>query len=751
MSGSILGTRVKRIEDPKMLTEGGSYINDLRLEGALYVTYVRSTMAHARLRSIDVEDARSADGVVAVYTFPDLGLPPSPPMMAFMNQAMLRPMLAHETVRFVGEPIVAILAETRQAGADAAELVMVDYDPLPVVVDPEVACNDEMLLFPEVGTNIVCEIPLSGPDDLFAECEVIVEVRIISNRLAPAPMEPRVAAAVWDGTRLTQWAAGQGVFGAQGGIARLNGLDISQVRIITPDVGGSFGAKGGTSPEELLVGWLSCKHERPVRWFETRTENMTAMAHGRAQVQYAKLGGTRDGRFLAYSLKVIQESGGYPSLGALLPNFTKLMASGTYAIEKVATEAVTVLTNTTPVGAYRGAGRPEATAALERVVDMYAAEIGMDPGDLRRRNVIAPSAFPYTTPTGAAYDSGEYADAIDRVQAAAGYTELRAEQQARRRAGDRKLLGIGLASYVEVTNPMGSGEWASFEVKNDGGAIVRSGVSSHGQGLGTAFVMLASERTGIPIERMEYHQSDTDEIPRGGGTGGSRSLQVGGSAVAGATDLVVETARKLAADQLEANVDDVVLDLDNGNFHVVGTPAKAVGWAEIASAQDAPLVEEFDFKPGGATFPFGAHVAVVEVDRDTGHVTVQRLVAVDDCGVIVNPLLADGQVHGGLAQGIAQALIEEVRYDELGNPLTSNFADYGIISAAELPSFERHPMQTPTPRNPLGAKGIGESGTIGSTPAVQNAVVDALSHLGVRHLDMPFTAERVWRAIISNS
>ena len=276
----------------------------------------------------------------------------------------------------------------------------------------------------------------AGPDDLFADCEVIVEARIISNRLAPAPMEPRVAAAVWDGTRLTQWAAGQGVFGAQGGIARLNGLDISQVRIITPDVGGSFGAKGGTSPEELLVGWLSCKHERPVRWFETRTENMTAMAHGRAQVQYAKLGGTRDGRFLAYSLKVIQESGGYPSLGALLPNFTKLMASGTYSIEKVATEAVTVLTNTTPVGAYRGAGRPEATAALERVVDMYAAEIGMDPGELRRRNVIAPGAFPYTTPTGAAYDSGEYAAAIDRVLDAAGYAELRADQQTRRRTGD---------------------------------------------------------------------------------------------------------------------------------------------------------------------------------------------------------------------------------------------------------------------------------------------------------------------------
>ena len=747
MSGSILGTRVKRIEDPKMLTVGGSYINDLSLDGALYVTYVRSTMAHARLRSIDVDDARSAAGVVAVYTFPDLGMAPSLPMMPFMNQAMLRPMLAHDTVRFVGEPIVAILAETRAAGADAAELVSIDYEPLPVIVDPEVALTNDVLLFPEVGTNVVCEILASSDEDIFAGCEVVVEARLVNNRLAPAPMEPRVAAAVWDGTRLTQWAAGQGVFGAQGGIARLNGLDISKVRIITPDVGGSFGAKGGTSPEELLVGWLSCKHARPVRWLETRTENMTAMAQGRAQIQYAKLGGTRDGKLLAYSLKVIQESGGYPSLAALLPNFTKLMASGTYDIPKISAEAVTVLTNTTPVGAYRGAGRPEATAAMERLVDIYAAEIGMDPGELRRRNVIAPSAFPYATQTGASYDSGEYALALDRALDAAGYADLRAEQARRRRNGDRKLLGIGMASYVEVTNPMGSGEWASVEVKPDGGAIVRSGVSAHGQGLGTAFVMLASERTGIPMDRMEYHQSDTDEIPRGGGTGGSRSLQVGGSAVCGATDLLVEHARQLAADQLEANLDDIVLDLDSGNFHVVGTPAKTIGWAELARAQAEPLSKEFDFKPDGATFPFGAHVAVVEIDRDTGQVTVQRLVAVDDCGTIVNPLLADGQVHGGIAQGIAQALLEEVRFDELGNPLTANFADYGIISAAELPSFERHPMQTPTPRNPLGAKGIGESGTIGSTPAVQNAVVDALAHLGTRHLDMPFTAERVWREI----
>ena len=473
---------------------------------------------------------------------------------------MLRPILAHEIVRFVGEPIVAILAETRQAGVDAAELVAIDYDPLPVVVDPEIACTDEMLLFPDVGTNIVCEIPRTGDDDLFEGCEVVVEARIISNRLAPAPMEPRVAAAVWDGTRLTQWCAGQGVFGAQGGIARLNGLDISQVASSTR-CRRMFGASAARRPKSARR-WLSAART-PVRWFGAHRDLRMRMAGGRS-VRKSRRHARR--RFLAYSPRV-RRAAAIPraALGQLHQLMRRVRTRSTRS-----TEAVTVLTNTTPVGAYRGAGRPEATAALERVVDMFAAEIGMDPGELRRRNVIAPGAFPYTTPTGAAYDSGEYAEAIDRVLDAAGYADLRSEQQARRRAGDPALLGIGMASYVEVTNPMGSGEWASVEVKNDGGAIVRSGVSSHGQGLGTAFVMLASD-VRASHERMEYP----------GETAESRVVAYGDPSLSGRRrrsprrPISVEPARSWRRPP-RSHVDDVV-SISTASLPVVGTPQRRAG------------------------------------------------------------------------------------------------------------------------------------------------------------------------------
>jgi carbon-monoxide dehydrogenase large subunit len=743
--GSILGTKVRRVEDPKLLTSGGDYIADLRLDDALHLTYVRATVPHARILSIDTSDAAAAPGVVAVYTFADLGIPAAPPMLPMCNQAMTRPLLADGVVRFVGEAVALVVAESRQAGADAAELVAVDYDPLPVVVDMEDSLRDEVLLFPDAGTNVIAAVPRNAEGDVFADCEVVVDVRMINQRMAVAPIEPRVAAAVWDGTRLTAWAAGQGAHNSRNGIARTLGLTPDEVHCITPDVGGSFGGKSGTTPEELLVGWVARKHGRPARWMETRTENMTAAPQGRGQVQYARLGGTRDGRLLAYELRVVQDCGAYAFLGPLMPTFTRLMASGTYAIPTVVYESKSVATNTTPVGAFRGAGRPEATSAIERAIDVFAAEIGMDPADVRRRNVLAPDAFPLTTPTGAKYDVGEYGDALERLLVAADYAGLRREQAERRARGDHRLLGIGLSSYVEVTNPMGAPEYGGVEVTPEGRAIVRCGNSAHGQGLGTSLIMIASERTGIPIDRFDYVQSDTDKVPRGGGTGGSRSLQTGGSAVTRAADVLIDKARELAAEHLEANPDDIVLDTSTGGFHVAGTPAKRIGWFELAAANDESIAGEYDFKPDGATFPFGAHLVVVEVDADTGRVQVERLVAVDDAGTMINPLIVDGQVHGGLAAGIAQALLEEIRYDDDGNPLTTNFADYAVISPTEVPSFELHPMETPTPMNPLGAKGIGESGTVGSTPAVQNAVVDALAHLGVRHVDMPLTAERVWR------
>jgi len=474
---------------------------------------------------------------------------------------------------------------------------------------------------------------------------------------------------------------------------------------------------------------------------------MLSMGHGRAQRQRTRMGGTKDGRITAYRLDVVQDSGAYAKAGAVLPYMTRMMAGGVYDIARVQFESHSVVTNTSPTVAYRGAGRPEATAAIERTIDEFARVCGIDPTEVRRRNYLQPSAFPLTTPMGAKYDSGEYEAALDKVLAAADYAGLRAEQRRRRESGDPVQLGIGISSYVETTNPMGGGEYGAVEITADGGAIVRTGSSSHGQGHHTAWAMIVSESTGIPMDRIEFRFGDTEDVDHGGGTGGSRSLQVGGTAARLAAEAVVEKARQLAADMLEAAPEDVVIDTVRGAFHVQGSPQPARTWSELAAVATVPLFADVDFKPEGATFPFGSHVCVVEVDTETGSVAVVRHVACDDAGTIINPLIVDGQVHGGLAQGIAQALLEEVAYDADGNPVTSNFADYGIISAAELPSFERVVMETPTPRNPLGAKGIGEAGTIGATPAVHNAVIDAVSHLGVTHIDMPCTSFRVWSAI----
>jgi carbon-monoxide dehydrogenase large subunit len=746
---SILGTRVVRVEDPRLLTVGGSYVADLALPEAVHLFFVRSHVAHARIVAIDLRAARDAPGVVGVFTSADLtDLPPAPPIMPTMPASMARPFLADDVVRFVGEPIVAILAESAAEAADAAELVLIDFEPLPVVVDPETARLDEVLLFPDAGTNATLNTTAPVDAGLFEDCEVVVEARLVNNRIAVAPIEPRACAAAWDGRRLTQWATCQGAQNTRTAIAARLGLDIDAVHVIVLDVGGAFGGKSGSYPEEIMVGWLAKTVGRPVRWVETRTENMLAFAHGRAQVQQAKLGGTRDGRLLAYELHLLQDSGAYPSgYASVLPRMTGLMASGCYAIPKVTCDVVSVVTNTTPVSAFRGAGRPEAAAAIERMVDLFAAKTGLDPVAVRRRNLLPPDAFPYTTPTGANYDSGAYEAALDLVLDSAGYDRLRDEQRRRRAAGDPLLMGIGISTYVEVTNPIAGGEFGSLEVHGNGRATIRTGSSPHGQGHETSFKMLVNHATGIPMDDIDFVFGDTDLVPVGGGTGGSRSLQAGGSAVKVAADEVVRLARLRAAEVLEASVDDIVLDRAAAAFHVAGTPSVRRSWAELAVASSDALMAEANFVPEGATFPFGAHLAVVEVDTETGRVQLRQFVAVDDAGTIINPLLLEGQIHGGVAAGIAQALLEEIRYDEDGNPLTTNFSDYPIISATELPSFEVVPMETPTTRNPLGAKGIGESGSIGSTPAVQNAVIDALSHLGIGHLDLPLSSERVWLAV----
>jgi carbon-monoxide dehydrogenase large subunit len=467
-------------------------------------------------------------------------------------------------------------------------------------------------------------------------------------------------------------------------------------------------------------------------------------------VQYVTIGGRRDGTVTHYRMHVFQDSGAFADMGTILaPFMTRPMASAVYAIPNIEVRTTSVVTNTTPIAAYRGAGRPEATAAAERAMDLFAAEIGMDPAELRRKNLIPKFTEPYTTAIGQTYDVGDYEECLNRALAAAGYDELRAEQRRRRESGDVAQLGIGVSTYVEITGgvpPMN--ETAKIEVHDDGTATIYTGTSPHGQGHDTAWSMIASEQTGIPIDRIRLVWGDTDLVPTGGGTMGSRSLQQGGAAVNQAAIELVDQAKKLAARLLEADEADVVLDRDAGAFHVAGTPAVAKTWAEVASASDGgQLSQETLFQAGSATFPFGAHVAVVEVDTETGQVRHLRHVACDDAGTVINPMLLEGQIHGGIAQGTAQALFEEVRYDGDGNPITSNLADYAMVSAAELPSIEVVHMETPTPVNPLGAKGIGESGTIGSTPAVQSAVVDAVAHLGVRHVDMPATPERVWAAI----
>ncbi len=753
---SILGTRVVRTEDPRLLTVGGTYVDDLRapeLSGAAQVTFVRSPVAHALITGIDASAARAEPGVVAVFTASDLDdvAPPAPgPFTPPDAPPMLEPLLATDRVRFVGEPVAIVVTDSLYQGEDAAELVSVDYEPLRPVVSIEDALTGETLLFPDAGTNIGGAAGRDGFDDTaFDGCDIVIERTIVNQRLAAVPLEVRAAAAVMHNDRLTVWASTQNAQLAQGILIGTLQLDPAAIRVVAPDVGGGFGAKIGLDRDAILVAWAARRTGRPVRWIETRSENLVAMTHGRAQRHIIKIGGSRDGRITAYRLDVVQDSGAYPRFGAFLAGLTQLMATGPYDIPNVQAGFQAVVTNTTPIAAYRGAGRPEATAAIERAVDLFAAEAGLDPADVRRRNLVAADAFPHTTPTGAAYDTGNYAEALDRVLAAAGYRELRAEQARRRETGDPLQLGIGVSSYVEITAADAfAGETARLVVQDDGSAKVFTGSSAHGQGHATAFAMLVNDELGIPIDQITVIHGDTDAVPVGVGTYASRSLQLGGSAVHQAAVEVKDDARRRAADMLEASEADLVLDTGKGIWQVRGDPETGLSWADVArQAGPDGLIASVEFKADQPTFPFGAHVAVVEVDVETGRARLVRHVTVDDAGPILNPVIAEGQRHGGIAQGVAQALLEEMMYDADGNPLTSTLADYAAITATELPSFELVEMETRTNVNVLGVKGIGEAGTIGATPAVQNAVIDAVSHLGVRQIGMPATPERVWAAI----
>ncbi|MAT37663.1 MAG: carbon monoxide dehydrogenase [Acidimicrobiaceae bacterium] len=744
-STSILGNPVLRREDATLIRGQGEYVGNQIIEGALHCHFARSTVAHGEILSIETSEAESMPGVVAVYTTQNLGLADREGAMDFYASEMTRPYLARDKVRFVGEPIAVVVAETAYQAADAAESIWADIEPLDPVIDLNDSLEAKTVLFDGMENNICWEKEIEDPID-FSQYEVVISQDLVNSRVAPVSIEPRVAAATWENDRLIYWASSQGTHDFRDEVISALEIEKEDIRVFVKDIGGGFGAKGFASEEEIIIAQLARLLKKPVRWTESRTENLTGYVHGRAQNQKVKMAGTSDGRIKAFRLEILQDCGAYPKWGPYLPEFTRQLACGVYDIERVECEFKSLMTNTAPTCAYRGAGRPEATAAIERAVDLFAAEIGMDPAEVRRINFIPPEAFPFTTATGTLYDSGDYEKALDAALKAADYEGLRAEQEQRRQEKNTKQLGIGVATYVEITG-FGGSEYGHVSLRPDGTVLATTGATPIGTGHFTTWAMIVAEKLGIPMEKIEVFHGDTDIVPTGETTGGSRSVQLAGSAMADASDKLIEIARQKAADLLEASPEDIVLDTDKGEFHVAGTPSISHSWADIAESTEDPLAGLSDFSQEGATFPFGTHIAVAEVDLETGKSTIQRIIAVDDSGKIMNPLLAAGQIHGGLAQGVAQALLEEFKYDSDGNPQTTNLADYTAISTTELPLYERSFTETLSPSNPLGAKGIGESGSIGSTAAVQSAIVDALSPQGIRHLDMPLTPEKIWMAL----
>lgn len=740
-----------RREDEPLLRGESTYIDGLdvpELAGAAQATFVRSAEAHARLAAVDITEAREADGVIAVYLGPEVDGWPFPPRLPSMNRDLWRPLMAYDTVRFVGEPIALVIAETRTAAVDAAELVIVDYEPLPPVVNLDASLSGEILLHEHAGTNVALAWELDPvPDDVWDGCDVSIEFELTHPRLGPHPIEPLAGASSWgaDG-RCTAWVCSQRPAGAKHVIETLLGLEPGTVRAISPDVGGGFGAKGGWGcyPEDVAVAWAARDIGRPIRWAQTRSEASLAMGHGRASRHRVRIGGNRDGTIVAYAVDALQDSGAYPAMGTNVTNNLRNSGTGVYEIAHATLRGTSVVTNTTPTVAFRGAGRPEAACSIERAVDRFSQAIGRDPLEVRLANLVPPDRFPYRTAVGATYDSGDYPKALRLAAELADYAGLRAEQAERRAdGGSETLLGIGVSCTTEVTGG-GEGERATALLLEDGSVDVVVGTSPHGQGHETTFAPVVAEQLGLDVDLITISHDDSDRSPVGGGTIGSRSAQLGGAAAHGAALDLVAAACERAAELLEADPDDVTLDTDRGLFHVVGTPARSLGWADLGE-----LSVHHHFRPegGAGSFSFGACVAAVEVDPSTGAVQVRRLLSVDDAGVILQPVLAHGQVHGGLALAVGAALYEEMFYDDDGIPMTVGLADYAMPSAAELPFFESHETVTPSPLNPLGAKGIGESGTVVATPAIHSAVLDALAPFGVEHLDLPLTPERIWRAL----
>jgi aerobic carbon-monoxide dehydrogenase large subunit len=748
-----VGRPIKRLEDPKLITGSDPYVNDVRLPNALSLAFVRSPHAHALIKGVDTGAARAVPGVVAVLTGADVNaqvgvihteLPAE--MFTTMNRQG-HTLLAESRVRHVGEPVAVVAAESPEAAADAAEAVLVDYEPIAAIVDPEAALRPGApLLYPESGSNLGVSLTheQGDVDAAFRRAAVIVEARLTNQRVIPLAMEPRACSAVWDeaAQKLTMWGDTQIPHRMRNQIAERLRLQPEQIHLMTGRVGGGFGAKVPVYQEDTLVPLLARRLKRPVRWSASRREDMQATGHGRDMRCRLRLAADDSGRILALEARIIGNAGYcLYHVGVLLPVLCAQMITGCYDIQTGRIEVLVPFTNTMGTVPYRGAGRPEATYFIERAMDMLAARLQLEPAEVRRRNFIPPDRFPYTTLMGNSYDSGEYARALEHALTRSRYAGQRREQAQARAEG--RLVGIGLASYVEICG-FEDDEVSDVEVADDGRVTVLTGSASHGQGHETAYAQLVADELQVPIETVTVVHGDTARVRNGVGTFGSRSLAKGGMHALANAVVVREKAQQIAASLLEAAPDDLVHA--EGKWSVRGVPDRSASWVQVAAAAKGTLTSCGDIKGNGTLFPFGTHVATVEVDRDTGQVSLRRYLSVDDAGFLVNPLLVQGQVHGGLAQGIGQALLEEASFDDTGQLVTSTLMDYALPRSDDLISFDNDHTRTDSPRTTLGVKGIGEAATIGSTPAVANAVMDALAPLGVTHLDLPLTAQKIWAA-----
>ena len=762
---TLVGKRIRRREDPRLITGTATYVDDIKMPGMHFAAVLRSPHAAANIRSVNIQPALAHKGVLVVFTGKDTENAGMVPCGAALPGLRVPPhhLLAIDRVYFVGHPVAVVVATDRYIARDAAESIEVDYDVLPAVADPEKAlASGAPPVHPQWPDNIAFTQHQEGGevDKAFAEADVIVKQRITSQRLVPNAMETRGVVADWRHADrfLTLYTSTQAPHLVRSLVAQILSLDENRLRVVAPEVGGGFGSKIDTYAEEILMSWVAMKVHKPIKWIESRRENFLCTIHGRGHVDYYEVAAKRDGEITGIKLKIIQDLGAFLSLlTPAIPGLSVLMMPGLYKTKNIRADIVGAFTNCMATDAYRGAGRPEATHGIERMVDMVAAELKMDPAEVRLKNFPQPSEFPFPTATGLVYDSGDYAAPLRKAMELAEYDKLRKEQETARSHG--KLMGIGLCTYGEIcafgpspATPAGGWESAQVKIEPSGKITVMTGISPHGQGEETTFAQIAADELGVDIDEVLVAHGDTSLVQYGIGTFGSRSTAVGGTAVYFALQNLKAKIKKFGA---------MLLDSDDVSFSagqcVDNKTGKSVSFKEIAFAAyramklppdtEPGLVATSFWEPPNFTFPFGAHLVVTEVDRDTGEISIRRYIAVDDCGKILNPLIVEGQVHGGVAQGIGQALWEQAVYDDNGQLVTGEFMDYTMPRAHMMPWIETDHTVTPTPVNPLGVKGVGEAGTIGASPAMVNSVVDALSPLGVRHIDMPMTPEKIWKLV----